>query len=315
MRGIPALWFGLILLSLLTALTFWIDKAAQPPAAKRDGSTRHDPDYIVRNFSALRTDGVGNKRYKLDGQEMRHFPDDDSTQLTMPQFSLYAVDKPNTNIEAKRGLISPNGENVYFMDNVKVVRAATSAKAEMTLITDYLHIVPDQDYVETDHAVTILQAPHTVIRGIGMQYDKKLGVLNLKRRVRVHYEKPNAAVAKALTIEQVLGKQERLDPSNSVVQPSMETIQPVQAVQQKEAQNLEKKSRAKKGIKDKKIKPASPKKVEKNNAAIKQKATVKNVKSDKTKQLPKPGESKHSPVKQATVEQDKPRIRRHYENQ
>jgi lipopolysaccharide export system protein LptC len=217
MKGLPATWFGLMLLALLTALTFWIDRTVQPPQMKRDGSTRHDADYIVNNFTSSRADIFGNPRYSLAGVEMRHFPDDDSTELVKPEFVLYSLNKPTTQIRADRGKISSNGENVYFMDNVRVVRAATATKGEMTLVTDYLHIMPKQDYVETDRPVTILQAPHTVIRATGMEFWKKLGILNLKNHVKAHYERPGAEFLKSLTIEQVMSKQ-AIEPNKSVVE-------------------------------------------------------------------------------------------------
>lgn len=207
MKGLPATWFGLMLLALLTALTFWIDRSVQPSQMKRDGSTRHDADYIVNNFTSSRADLFGNPRYSLAGVEMRHFPDDDSTELVHPEFVLYSLKKPTTKIRADRGKISSNGDNVYFMDNVKVVRAATATKGELTLVTDYLHIMPHQDFVETERPVTILQAPHTVMHATGMEFYKKLGILNLKNHVKVHYERPDAEFLKSLSIEQVIGKQ------------------------------------------------------------------------------------------------------------
>ncbi len=205
MRGIPAIWFALIVLALLAALTFWIDRTVQPPQPKRDGSTRHDPDYIITNFASSRADRNGDPRYSLAGEEMRHFPDDDSTELVKPAFTQFSLRKPTTRIEGLRGQVSANGENVYFMDNVKIVRDATRNKGELTVLTDYLHIVPDQDYVQTDRPVTILQAPRTVIRGNSMEYFKKESLLKLAGKVKVHYERPDAPPAPPLSIGQVAG--------------------------------------------------------------------------------------------------------------
>lgn len=219
MRGLPAIWFGLLLLTLLTALTFWVDRVVQPPPPKRDGSTRHDPDYIVNNFSSTRTDGFGNPRYDLAGTEMRHFPDDDSTELTRPHYTIYSQKKQTTQIFSDKGKVSANGENIYFVDNVKVLRAGTAEKAEMTLLTSYLHVTPDQDMAQTDRPVTILQAPHTVISATGMRYYKKDGILNLSKRVKVHYQRPDARAAKPLTLEQVAGNRQFIDKVPSVVKP------------------------------------------------------------------------------------------------
>lgn len=190
MYGRPATWFLLLLLALLAALTMWADVAVQPPAPKQDGSSRHDPDYILHNFNTLKTDPQGNPRYMLAAVEMKHYPDDDTTHLARPRFTQYAQSKPYTQIESQRGLVTSDGEQVYMMDKVKVVRAATRQKGEMTVLTEYLHITPDTEIARTDRPVTILQAPKTVVHASGMEYDKKNGLLTLTKRVRVHYERP-----------------------------------------------------------------------------------------------------------------------------
>lgn len=192
MKGLHSIWFALILLALLAALTLWIDRTVQAPPPKRDGSTRHDPDYIVNNFSSMRTDPEGNPRYTLSGVDMRHFPDNDTTELVKPFYRQFMRNKPNVQVQGERGLVSPNGENVYFMDNVKMVRAATAQKGEMTLLTEFIHIVPDQGLLKTDRPVTILQAPKTVVHATGMEYYKNERILKLFNRVRAHYERPDA---------------------------------------------------------------------------------------------------------------------------
>jgi lipopolysaccharide export system protein LptC len=190
MVGRSAILFPLALLALLAALTLWIDRLVQPPEPKPDGSSRHDPDYKLTNFSTSKTDKDGNPRYMLAAVEMAHYPDDDSTHLTRPRFTQYSATKPFTQIQGQRGMVTSDGDNVHFMDNVRVVRGATKQKGELTVLTDYLHIIPDQELVVTDRPVLIRQAPRTVIHATGMEYNKKLGTLKLFKRVKVHYERP-----------------------------------------------------------------------------------------------------------------------------
>lgn len=195
MHGRPATWFLLLLLALLAALTMWADIAVQPAGPKNDGSGRHDPDYKLNNFNTLKTDPQGNPRYVLAATQMVHYPDDDTTHLLRPHFTQYAKNKPYTQIEGQRGLVTSDGEQVYVMDKVKVVRAATAQKGEMTVLTDFLHITPDSEIARTDRPVTILQAPKTVVHAVGMEYDKKNGLLKLSKRVRAHYERPATKAA------------------------------------------------------------------------------------------------------------------------
>lgn len=191
-----AIVFPLALLIFLAVLTFWINRTVQPPVAKLDGTSRHDPDYIMKNFVTTQTDIKGNLRYKLAAVEMRHFPDDDTTELQRPRYTQFAVGKPYTQVEGLRGYVSSNGEEVQLVDNVKVTRQAFGDKGEMTVETDYLKILPNQDLVKTESPVVIRQAPKTVIYATGMVYEKNKQTVTLLHKVRAHYEKPLLAKSK-----------------------------------------------------------------------------------------------------------------------
>ena len=115
--------------------------------------------------------------------------------------------KPYTQVEALRGYVSSDGEQVQLVDNVKITRQAFAGKGEMTMETEYLNILPNQDLVRTDSPVVIKQAPKTVIYATGMVYEKNTRTVTLLHRVRAHYEKPtavspNAAVATAPKVPQ-----------------------------------------------------------------------------------------------------------------
>ena len=52
-------WAPVLLLGALAALTYWLDAQVQPPASRRDGSTRHDPDLFLQDFKAVTFDALG----------------------------------------------------------------------------------------------------------------------------------------------------------------------------------------------------------------------------------------------------------------
>jgi len=60
-------------------------RRAAPPGSPV-GTARHDPDYIVDNLSAVRTNETGSAAYTLDATRMVHYPDNDTTLLTRPRF-------------------------------------------------------------------------------------------------------------------------------------------------------------------------------------------------------------------------------------
>jgi lipopolysaccharide export system protein LptC len=178
------------LLVVLAILTAWINYSVQPQAPKLDGSSRHDPDYIVSNFVTKQTDIDGNLNYQLAAAEMKHYPDNDETDLINPNFTQYSIGKPYTRAQGLYGKVSSNGEQIQLTKQVKITRQAFAEKGEMTLETEYLDILPNQNLVKTDLPVIIRQAPKTVIYATGMVYDKKIKTITLLHKVRAHYEKP-----------------------------------------------------------------------------------------------------------------------------
>ena len=214
MYGRPTILFPLALLALLALLTFWIQHTVQPPAPKLDGSNRHDPDYILNNFVTTKTDTLGNLRYRLVASEMKHYPDDDSTELQHPHLTRYDPGMPSTEIEGQRGFVSSNGENVQFLDNVKVMLQASKDRGEMVVLTEYLNVEPKKDLVTTDRPVVITQAPKTVIHAIGMVYDKKQQTVKLLKNVQAHYERSGLA-KKPPTLEPQSGKKNAQSDANT----------------------------------------------------------------------------------------------------
>lgn len=238
MPGRPTIFFPLGLVILLALITFWINLAVEQQGPKIDGSNRHDPDYTMNNFVNTQTDETGKLRYVLAATEMVHYPDDDSTVLQRPRFTQYTTNKPYTQIEALRGYVSSNGEEVELVDNVKVVRQAFEGKGEMQVLTEKLIILPNQDLVKTDSPVVIKQAPKTVITATGMIYDKKTQTVKLLHKVKVHYERPTAVKPKAV-------KPQNLKPAPSSQATVKKSLKPAAVPGQQKQPPSKKKPRSK----------------------------------------------------------------------
>jgi lipopolysaccharide export system protein LptC len=183
--------FPLALMIVLVALTYWLDRAVQGPAAAPNALLRHDPDYIVDKLLATRMDINGAIKNTLFSQKLTHYPDDDTTELLAPRFISYAKGAPLT-VTSKTGLVSSNGENIYFRDSVRAVRAPFGQRSELVVDTEYLHVLPDDNIAKTDRAVTITDAS-MVIRALGMEINSETRVLKLDGQVRGVYHDASKA--------------------------------------------------------------------------------------------------------------------------
>lgn len=192
MRGASTLLFPILLLAALAILTYWVNLNVQPPAAKSNADSRHDPDYFLNHFETTQTNLNGGLRYTLQADQMKHYPDDDSTDLVKPIYAQFELGKKYIEVEGDTGEVSSNGEDIKLYENVLLTRQPYGDKGLMTLETDYLNILPEEDIVLTQKPVVIKQAPKTVVHANGMVYEKKKLRITLLHKVRVHYEKPVA---------------------------------------------------------------------------------------------------------------------------
>lgn len=172
MRNWGSALFPLSLLLVLTALTFWLRYATELPEPRRDGKHRHDPDYIVSDATLRKLDPTGRLQYTLNATDIRHYPDDDTTDLLKPNLVHLPVKSPIVTMSAERGHMSANGEQVDLYDNVKIVRAPSAKDEEMTAHMNELTILPDDERAFTKSPVLITQGA-SWLKGVGMQVNNK----------------------------------------------------------------------------------------------------------------------------------------------
>jgi lipopolysaccharide export system protein LptC len=176
----------LILVGLLAALTFWLDRVAQPPQETRS-SSRNDPDYIVEQLSATSMTENGQPKYSLSAARMTHYPDGDTTVLAAPRFISYGSARAPVTITAKEAVVSSKGDHVYFQDDVQVTRAAHGSHSELRVRTAFLHVIPDYNIARTDRTVTITDAAISVT-AVGMDLNSETRMLKLHSQVRGTYD-------------------------------------------------------------------------------------------------------------------------------
>jgi lipopolysaccharide export system protein LptC len=183
--------FPLLLLAVLATLTFWLDQAVQQGDRPAE-SERADPDFIVDNIVARRFDVKGNLKHTLYASRMTHFPLDDSTHLVSPRFVSNASLPAPISITSRTARVSSGGDNVYFEDDVKVVRAAYGDRSDLTLETTFLHVIPDENIARTDRPITVTDS-HTVATAIGLELNSEARTVKFLSQFRGTYHDPARA--------------------------------------------------------------------------------------------------------------------------
>ena len=74
---------------------------------------------------------------------------------------------------------------------VRLVRSAYGNKSELVVETPWLHVVPGQNYAETDRPVKIRNA-NSLTTSVGLKFHSDTETLQLLSNVRISYTKPRA---------------------------------------------------------------------------------------------------------------------------
>jgi lipopolysaccharide export system protein LptC len=86
--------------------------------------------------------------------------------------------------------MSADGKQVYFLDQVHVVRRGLNGQMPTTLDTEYLHVTPDDRIMRTDKFVTLRQGA-SVITANQMLVDDNNKLLTLSGGVKgIHSRQP-----------------------------------------------------------------------------------------------------------------------------
>lgn len=191
MKRLGSAIFPLSILLVLAALTFWLSHAVQLPETGRNGKNRHDPDYIINDSQLRKLDKTGRLQYTLKAVEIRHYPDDDTTDMIKPDLVHLHPQKAPVTMVAERGHLSRDGKQADLYDNVQVRRAASGTQEEMLAVTDRLTILPDDEKAFTKSPVLITQGK-SWLKGVGLQIDNSKQTYVLESRAVGQFESQHA---------------------------------------------------------------------------------------------------------------------------
>jgi lipopolysaccharide export system protein LptC len=179
--------FPLALMLALAALTLWLDHQVRVEGGEHPSFRRHDPDYLVDNFTTTTYDRAGRAETVLSAAEMQHYPDDDSTELTAPRVVQSKPGEPRFTVRADRGKVSREGDEIFLYDNVVLVREADLARPEARMTTSFLHILRDRSLVLSDREVHFEEDGRR-LSGRGMEYNNDTRQLVLQHEVQGRFD-------------------------------------------------------------------------------------------------------------------------------
>ena len=180
-----SLWLPLAILLLLAALSFWIEQSVQM-APNGSQAAKTDPEGIMENFDALRTDASGNPHYRLSAKKLKHYSGNKLTELELPRFVQLDAEAGEVRATARQATVSADGSEVDLHGDVIVERAAHPGQSAMTLRTAKLLVFPERDQLRAPGTVDVHDDILTLRAG-AMEYDARRRVIKLTGRVKARY--------------------------------------------------------------------------------------------------------------------------------
>ena len=158
-RPIPLL--PLSVLILLIAMTYWLSRVVQLDEIRPNTLTRHDPDLIIENFSALKLGESGDVEYSVNAGRLLHFRDDDSSILEKVIFTAVQSNHPKVTATAPRGQLfkhADGGDEVMLDGGVHVVTESDLRYPAIKLDTPKLTVLPDENIARSSDGVVMESA-------------------------------------------------------------------------------------------------------------------------------------------------------------
>jgi lipopolysaccharide export system protein LptC len=186
-------YLPILLMTLLAAATWWlVENSPKPIVDVKKGPLRHEPDYEMSGFIAQRFDARGQLVLRVEGDQMRHFPDTDEIEVDTVRLQSYAPDGRQTRATARRGLANGDATEFRLLGGAEVVSEVPQQET-MTMRGEFLQVSTKPNRVFSDQPVVVQQGRST-LRGQGLDYNHATGVARLTGRVQATME---PALAKA----------------------------------------------------------------------------------------------------------------------
>ncbi|MCV2370661.1 LPS export ABC transporter periplasmic protein LptC [Roseateles oligotrophus] len=123
LQSLLANYLPLLLMAFLASGTWWLVKNTPTP----DGvdilpPPRHEPDYQMKNFDLQRVGADGLMRVRIEGLELRHYPDTDTLEIDGISLRTFGSDGGVTLAKANRAISNSDGSELQLLGAVHVQR-------------------------------------------------------------------------------------------------------------------------------------------------------------------------------------------------
>ncbi len=186
LRDLLSSYLPLLLMTLLALGTWWLIKnTPRPPGAPESRQLSHDPDYTMTKFALERFGADGRLKLRLEGAQLRHFPDTDRIEIDTVQMRAVAPDGRVTLAHAERAISNGDGSEVQLLGGAEVTSGAGTAEP-LVVRSEFLHAFLVTERLRS-HLPVWVQRGATELRAAGLEYDHGSQRLDLAGPMRATF--------------------------------------------------------------------------------------------------------------------------------
>jgi lipopolysaccharide export system protein LptC len=189
-------YLPLLMMAVLASGTWWLVRNAPNIETPRTPApARHVADYVMTRFVVQRFGKDGALRTQIEGERLRHFPDDDTLEIDEARIRAVGSDGVVTLANARKALANGDGSEVQLLGDAHVVRPAHGKEEQIEFRGEFLHAFRNIERLRSHLPVVVTQG-QSVVRAGGMEYDNLARVVDLKGRTSATFVSPRRVVSK-----------------------------------------------------------------------------------------------------------------------
>ncbi|MDC8785616.1 LPS export ABC transporter periplasmic protein LptC [Roseateles koreensis] len=195
-QAVLTAYLPLILMALLAAGSWWLLKnTPRPDEPSEARAVRHELDYRMRNFDLQKVGADGKLRVRIEGDEMRHYPDTDTLEIDGIHLRATGTDGSLTLARAARAISKADGSEVQLMGSVHVERydpvaqGAPMGMPKLQMAGEFLHVFVNTETLRSHVPVRISYASGE-IQAQSFEYDNLTGQLSFAGQTRGQFTAP-----------------------------------------------------------------------------------------------------------------------------
>lgn len=152
-------------------------------------TTDNKPNAYAYHISTLSMDHEGIPKNKLYAEYMAHYLNENTTKFHKLKLQIFHPDRLPIIITAAKAQMHSDNEIILLQDDTKLVQPATANNQQLEIMTSDVRFVIDQEYMETEQAVTIF-SNGIVIESVGMNAYLGKNRLELLNHVHTKIQSP-----------------------------------------------------------------------------------------------------------------------------